>query len=195
MQLPEAVENPKAVRVKDTGAREIQTEKTLGYDGADLNHRRSVPEIDVQTCRVEVSFLKNNTIRNKKRRKKRTTTLGTWNVRTLLDNGKLYLLCRELTAQNIGITGICEHRWAGSGHFNCEDHLVIYSGAEKSGQSGVAMILDNEAKKGFISYNAISDRILTVHLNTKPVKTTIIQIYAPSTNHSEDEIEDFYSQL
>ena len=107
--------------------------------------------------------------------------------------GKLYLLCRELAAQNIGITGICEHRWSGSGHFNCEDHLVIYSGAEKSGQSGVAMILDKE--KGFLSYDAISDRILTVHFNTKPVKTTVIQIYAPSTNHSDDEIEDFYNQL
>ena len=193
MQPSDAVENPMAARIIDIGAREIQTETTLGYDGAGLNHRRPVSEIDDQTCRVEVSFLKKS--KNKKRRKKRTTTLGTWNVRTLMDNGKLYLLCRELAAQNIGITGICEHRWSGSGHVNCEDHLVIYSGAEESGQSGVAMILDKEAKKGFLSYDAISDRILTVHFNTKPVKTTIIQIYAPSTNHSDDEIEDFYNQL
>ena len=72
---------------------------------------------------------------------------------------------------------------------------MIYSGAAKTGQSGVAVILDKEARKGFISYDAISDRILTVHLDTKPVKTTIIQVYAPSTNHSEEDIEDFYSQL
>ena len=57
------------------------------------------------------------------------------------------------------------------------------------------MILDKEAKKGFLSYDAISDRILTVHFNTKPVKTKVIQMYAPSTNHSDDEIEDFYNQL
>ena len=104
-------------------------------------------------------------------------------MRTLLDDGKLYLLARELTTQNINITGICEHRWAGSGHFGCEDHLVIYSGAEQSGQSGVAVILDKEAKKAFISYDVVSDRILTVYLSTKLVNTTIIQIYAPSINH------------
>ena len=107
-QLSDAVENPMAARIRDIGAREIQTETTLRYDGAGLNHRRPVSEIDDQTCRVEVSFLKKSKI--KKRRKKCTTTLGTWNVRTLMDNGKLYLLCRELAAQNIGITGICEHR-------------------------------------------------------------------------------------
>ena len=66
-QLSDAVENPMAARIRDIGAREIQTETTLGYDGAGLNHRRPVSEIDDQTCRVEVSFL-NNIRKNKKRR-------------------------------------------------------------------------------------------------------------------------------
>ena len=125
MQQPEIAEGPRASRVTDTGAGEIQTKTTSGHDEVDLNHRRSTSEDDVQNCSVEVSLLKKTVLKNKKRRNKRTTTIGTWNVRTLLDNGKLYLLVRELAAQNMNITGICEHRWAGSGHFSCEDHIVV----------------------------------------------------------------------
>ena len=32
-------------------------------------------------------------------------------------------------------------------------------------------------------------------INTKTVPTTFVQIYAPTSTHSEEEIDDFYDQL
>ena len=170
---PYQVESPKAGWVKKRiGVGAILAETTSGNDETSSNRdssRRLISEKDDQNCSVENSAFNQKKNKNKKKRKKRTINIGTWNIRTLLALGKLQLLLRELDSHDMNITGIAEHRWEGSGHFTCDDHLIIYSGAEKQGQGGVAVILDNEAKKGFISYNAISDRILVVHLDTKPV--------------------------
>ena len=196
---PYQVESPKAGWVKKRiGVGAILAETTSGNDETSSNRdssRRLISEKDDQNCSVENSAFNQKKKKNKKKRKKRTINIGTWNIRTLLALGKLQLLLRELDSHDMNITGIAEHRWEGSGHFTCDDHLIIYSGAEKQGQGGVAVILDNEAKKGFISYNAISDRILVVHLDTKPVQTSIIQVYAPTSTHTDEEIEEFYSQL
>ncbi|GFS26835.1 endonuclease-reverse transcriptase [Elysia marginata] len=45
------------------------------------------------------------------------------------------------------------------------------------------------------SYNPVSDRILTVKLNTKPVALNIIQVYAPTSVSTQEEAEQFYSDL
>ena len=182
----------------------MRARTTSGYDEASLNHRRLGSDMDDRNCSSVVSIgnrkkknksQKKKKSENKEKRRKRTITIGTWNVQTLMDTGKLHLLIRELEIQNINITGITECRWKGNGHFHHGDHYVIYSGTDKGGQSGVAVILDKEAKKGLISYNAVSDRILVVHIDTKPKKTTIIQVYAPTTSHPAEEIEEFYDQL
>ena len=194
---PYVAESLRAPRVRKlTGEGENLAGKTSGHDEVNLNlsQRRLTSDKGAPNCSVEFSFLKKKK-KNKKIRRKRTISIGTWNIRTLLDMGKLHLLIRELEHQEMNITGLCECRWEGNGHFNCGDHLIIYSGAEKSGQAGVALVLDKEAKQGLISYNAVSERLLVVHLNTKPVKTTFIQCYAPTSSHEEEEIKEFYSQL
>ncbi|GFS27966.1 endonuclease-reverse transcriptase [Elysia marginata] len=45
------------------------------------------------------------------------------------------------------------------------------------------------------SYNPVSDRILTVKLNTKPAALNIIQVYAPTSASTQEEAEQFYSGL
>ena len=39
----------------------------------------------------------------------------------------------------------------------------------------------------------MSDRILLIRLNVKPVNITIIQVYMPTTKHEEEEVEETYS--
>ena len=43
--------------------------------------------------------------------------------------------------------------------------------------------------------NVKSDRIISVHFQGKPFNITVIQVYAPTTNAEEDEIEWFYEDL
>ena len=49
--------------------------------------------------------------------------------------------------------------------------------------------------KSVLGYCALSDRILLVRIHSKPFNFSIIQVYAPSSASSEEEIEDIYSGL
>ena len=66
----------------------------------------------------------------------------------------------------------------------------------KSGQGGVALVLDPNTKKSLLGEDYINERIVMVKLNTKPTKTTIIQIYAPtSKKEADDDVDQFYEDL
>ena len=57
-------------------------------------------------------FLKTSkTKREKKKLRRNDVVIGTWNVRTMLVEGKLELLLQELEDNQINITGISETRW------------------------------------------------------------------------------------
>ena len=40
-----------------------------------------------------------------------------------------------------------------------------------------------------------SDRMISVHFQSKPFNITIIQVYAPTSNVEEAEVEQFYEDL
>ena len=80
--------------------------------------------------------------KRKKHLRRRDFTIGTWNIRTMCALGKLELLLKELEGYNLKVTELCETRWSGSGVFSREDHTIVYSGTDKGGRSGVAVILD-----------------------------------------------------
>lgn len=67
--------------------------------------------------------------------------IGTWNVRTMLKSGKLEEIKSAMLETGIDILGVCETRWGGKGDFTSDNVRVIYSGSERSGQNGVALIL------------------------------------------------------
>ena len=46
---------------------------------------------------------------------KSTARIGSWNVRTLYQCGKLAQLCKEFDNYRMDITGISEMKWTGSG--------------------------------------------------------------------------------
>ena len=122
--------------------------------------------------------------------------VGAWNVRTLLSDGKFELLINEISLLDLNITGISETRWAGEGHFEYEDNYIVYSGRKETGYGGVAIILDSKTKKSLLSEDYVSDRIVMIKLDTKPTKTTIIQVYAPtSKKEADDETDKFYEDL
>ena len=43
--------------------------------------------------------------------------------------------------------------------------------------------------------NLKNDRMISVHLQGKPFNITVIQVYAPTSNAEETEIERFYEDL
>ncbi|GFS10879.1 craniofacial development protein 2 [Elysia marginata] len=73
--------------------------------------------------------------------------LATWNVRSM-SAGKLENITDECNRNNVDILGIVEHRWSKQGHFSPKNGgTFIYSGRDKPGQSGVAIYLNELARK------------------------------------------------
>ena len=47
----------------------------------------------------------------------------------------------------------------------------------------------------FLGCNLKNDRMISVHFQGKPFNITVIQVYAPTSNAGEAEVEQFYEEL
>ena len=113
--------------------------------------------------------------------------MGTWNVRTLYQAGKLENVIQEMGRLDVNIFGLCETRWTNSGSMQIYDYNIIYSGGDKH-EKGVGIILDKERSKSLMGYWPISDRVLLVKLKGHPFNISINQAYAPTSASTEEDI-------
>ena len=60
-----------------------------------------------------------------------TIRIGTWNVRTLYQCGKLENVKKEMTRLKINILGINKTRWLKNGDCMIDDFKIIYSRGDK----------------------------------------------------------------
>ena len=86
-------------------------------------------------------------------------------------------------------------RWLQSGKIVCNDHTLIYSGRNNGHKHGLGLLLSKIVSKSVLRYCALFDRILLVRIHGKRFNLSIIQVYAPTSASSEEEIEDFYIDL
>lgn len=123
------------------------------------------------------------------------TRIGTWNVRTLYQCGRLEQLLHEFDNYRLDILGVSEMRWTGNGKMISDGKIVLYSGAKEHHVHGVGMVLSKTAAQALVGWKPISDRIITARFQSRHAKITVIQVYAP-TNEADDEEKDaFYDQL
>ena len=120
--------------------------------------------------------------------------IGTWNVRSM-NQDKLEMVKQEMTSVNIDILGISELRWTGMGEFNSNDHYIYYCGQESLKRNGIAIIANKRVQNAVLGCNLKNDRMISVHFQGKPFNTTVIQVYAPTSNTEEAEVEWFYEDL
>ena len=125
----------------------------------------------------------------------RRMKIAPWNVRTMLQPGKLHNVKKEMERMQIGVLGVSEVRWRGSGNIRSDEVSIIYSCSEDKSEKGVGIILDKKQAKSLKGYWPISERVLLVKMNATPVTINIIQIYAPTTDCVEEDLEVFYDDL
>ena len=95
---------------------------------------------------------------------------------------------------NINILGICELKWMEMGEFNSDDHYIYYCGQESLRRNGVAIIV-NKSPKCSMWVDPQNDRMISIHVQGKPFSITVIQVYAPTSNAEEAEVEWFCEYL
>ena len=96
---------------------------------------------------------------------------------------------------NIDILGISELKWTGMGEFNSDDHYIYYCGQKSLRRNGVAFIVNKRVQNAVLGCNFKNDRMISAHFQGKPFNITEIQVYAPTTNAEEAEVERFYEDL
>lgn len=122
--------------------------------------------------------------------------IGAWNVRGLLKPGKLSIVESELENHHLSILGISETHMRGNGHFTTRAGNTFYfSGADTTSAHGVGILIPSKINGSVLGYNPISDRIMTLKLNCKPCNVHIVQVYAPTAQASEEDIDRFYGLL
>ena len=102
---------------------------------------------------------------------------------------------QEMARVNVNVFGISELKWTGMGEFNSDNHYIYYCGQESLRRNGVAIIVNKRVRNTVLGCNLKNDRMIYVHFQGKPFNITVIQIYAPTSNAEEAEVERFYEDL
>ena len=112
-----------------------------------------------------------------------------------MNQGKLEVFKQEMARENVDILGICELRWTGMAEFNSDDHYIYYCGQESLRRNGVAIMVNKRVRNAVLGCNLKNDRMISVRFQGKPFNITVIQVYAPTSNAEEAEVERFYEDL
>lgn len=148
--------------------------------GRECDVRQVIPDRQPATVRL-----------NKNKNK---TKIGTWNVRTLVQKGKLDNLLLEMKRLDISILGISEMRWKDQGMISKNGNKIIWSGGTTY-QNGVGIILDPRLTQSYKGHLAVSDRILMVKMKGPEVDVNILQVYAPTVDAPDYDTNKFYQDL
>ena len=76
--------------------------------------------------------------------------------------------------------------------FNSDDHYIYYCGQESLRRNGVAIMVKKRVRNAVVGCNLKNDRMISVCFQGKPFNITVIQVYAPTSNAEEAEVERLY---
>ena len=102
---------------------------------------------------------------------------------------KLEVVRREMASVNIDILGTGELKWTGMGEFNSDGHYIYYCGQESLRGNGVATIVKQKSPKAVLGCKLKKDRMISLRFQGKSYSITVIQVYAPTSNAEEAEVE------
>ena len=81
------------------------------------------------------------------------------------------------------------------GEFNSDNNYIYYCGQESLRRNRVAIIINKRVQNAVLACNLKNDRMVSVHSQGKPFNIMVIQVYAPTSNAEEAEVEQFYEDL
>ena len=112
-----------------------------------------------------------------------------------MNQGKLEVIKQQMARVNVDILGISELKWTGMGGFNSDDHYIYYSWQESLKRNGVAIIVNKRVPNAVLGCSLKNNRMTSVHFQGTPFNITVIQVYSPTSNAEEAEVDQFYEDL
>ena len=77
------------------------------------------------------------------------------------------------------------------GELNSDDHYMYYGGQKYLARNGVTIIVNKRVQNAVLGCSLQNERMISVHFQGKPFTITIIQVYTPTSNAEEAEVERF----
>ncbi|XP_062526852.1 craniofacial development protein 2-like [Bombyx mori] len=129
--------------------------------------------------------------------KRRPLALVTHNVRTLRLDEKLVELEEEMDKLRWDVIGLSEIRRQGEDTITLQSgHLFFYREGEQKSQGGVGFIIHKSLVNNIVSVGSVSNRVACLILRiSKRYSLKVIQVYAPTQTHPDDEVEALYEDV
>ena len=108
---------------------------------------------------------------------------------------KLEVVKQKMARVKVNILGISEPKWTGMGEFNSDNHYFYHCGQESLRRNRVAIMVNKRVQIAVLGCNLKNYRMISVHFQGKKFSVTVIQVYAPTSNAEEAEVERFYEDL
>ena len=89
---------------------------------------------------------------------------------------------------NVDILGISKLKWTGMGELYTDDHYIYSCGQESVRKNGVAIMVNKRVQNAVLGCNLKNDRMISVRFQGKSFNITVIQVYAPTSNAEEAEV-------
>ena len=83
----------------------------------------------------------------------------------------------------------------GMAKFNSDDHYINYCGQESLRRNGVALRVNKRVWNAVLGWNLKNDRVISVRFQGKLFNITVVQVYAPTTDAEEAEVDRFFENL
>ena len=112
-----------------------------------------------------------------------------------MNQGKLDVVKEVMARVNTDISGIRELKWTGMNEFNLRDHYIYYCEQESLRRNGEALRVNKRVQNAVFGCNLKDNRRISIYFQGKPFNITVIQVYTPTTNTREGEVEWFYEGL
>ena len=91
------------------------------------------------------------------RNKKENIYLGTWNVLTMLQTGKMQEVAEQILQTELQIVALQEIRWKGQGQIKKDKYNLYYSCKEgQTGQLGTGFLAKKEIVKNIMGFEPIN---------------------------------------
>ena len=132
--------------------------------------------------------------RSKVRSSTEQKCIGTWNVRSM-NQSKLEVVKQEMARVNVDILGISKLKCTGMGEFHSDDHYIYYCGQESPRRNGVAIMVSKRVQNVVLGCNLKNDSMISVRFQGKTFNITVNEVYAPTSNAEEAEVEWFCEDL
>ena len=81
------------------------------------------------------------------------------------------------------------------GEFNSDDHYIYYWRQVSFRTNGVAFIVNRRVQNAVLGFSLKNDGMISVLFQGKAFSMTAIQVYVPTANAKEAEVEQFYEDL